>query len=42
MSVSYYNNINNIPLVYPSTGYTLATPITCVIPSDSTDFAAAS
>ena len=42
MSVSYYKNINNVQLVYPAKGYTLATPVTCVIPSDSVDFAAAS
>ena len=42
MSVFYYNNPNNITFVYPSEGYTLATPISCNIPFDSSYFAEAS
>ena len=34
----YYSNPHNIDLVLPATGYTLATQITCVPPSDSEYF----
>jgi hypothetical protein len=37
MSVYLYKNFNNVSLVYPSQGYTKATPITCVAPLDLTN-----
>jgi len=42
MSVYIYKNLNNITFVYPTDGYTLATPITCTIPSDTSIFSEAS
>lgn len=38
MNVNYYSNNKNISFVYPSQGYTLATPVTCVPPIDSEEF----
>lgn len=40
--MDYYKNVKNINFVTPRDGYTLATTITCVPPSDDTNFTASS